>query len=78
MANPIHVNGGPHKINTIRQQRQEKAREGKLQFILPMSYVKAKCFHFPPWGASKPKFRNVIYHHHLLTFHSQACMTKLL
>lgn len=32
---------------------QEETREKKSQFILPMSYLKAKCFHFPLWVASK-------------------------
>lgn len=77
MANPIHVSGIPHKINTLRQQKQDRTRKGITVYFTCLT-VKAKCFHFPLWGCFSTKFRNINYHHPFLSFPNQAHMTKLL
>lgn len=45
MENAIHISGGPHKINTLEQQKQEKTKEWKSHFNY-LLYKNTSIFHF--------------------------------
>lgn len=73
MANPIHFSRVPHKINTLRLQKQEKKREEKSQFILPISYIKSKMLSFSTVGCFYMRFKKCYLSLPFLSFHNQAC-----